>query len=154
LRNRLGSTVMLEDAETVTGVLTAPLPARCRNARILSVDMPPVIALTAFPVPIAVRFENASGCTWPAVAIPAKGLVGLGYQWIDPEGKEQPPGAFTRLLADVAPGEQVDDTVVVVPPYGEPGTWRLSIFVGQNGEASPLAKVTRPVEVRRLGSAP
>lgn len=128
-----------------TGLRTAPLPARCRAGRILDVRVPPVVALTAFPVPMAVRFENESPCSWPAVAVAPEGLVGLTYTWTDPSGHSQPAGPFSRLLEDVPPGSTRTEPVIVIPPFGAPGTWQLEVILEQKGGPKPIA--TRSVEV-------
>jgi hypothetical protein len=149
--------------ETLTGLATAPLAASCRAARILEVVTPPVIALVPFPVPITVRFANESPCPWPAVAVRPEGLVGLRYRWTTPSGETRPIGPFSRLIADVAPGATVEDTMVVIPPgavvsdtavdtdvVGESGRWRLDVFLEQNGVAEPLAKASVRVQLNPM----
>lgn len=149
-REKLRASPAVATGESWSGVATAPLPVDCRRARILAVDAPPVIALTAFPVPVPVRFANDSACPWPAVALVPDGLVGLTYQWTDPSGHAQPEGQFSRLIADVPPGATPEEPVVVVPPYGEPGTWRLTVRLVQHGDGTVLAERTVPVEVKAL----
>ncbi len=99
------------------------------------------------PIPVRVRFVNASPCRWPALGVRRDGLVGLTYGWTAPSGRSFPDGAFTRLLHDVAPGETVDTTMLVFPG-GELGAWRLEARLGQEGVAEPLARQTTTVEVR------
>ena len=149
-RDKLRAGAASDPGESWSGIATSPLSADCRKARILAVENPPVIALTAFPVPIPVRFANDSRCPWPAVAVRPDGLVGLTYRWTDPAGNAQPEGAFSRLIADVPPGATLDEPVVVIPPFGEPGTWQLTVRLAQRGNHEPLAEMTVPVEVKAL----
>jgi len=153
-RDKLRAGDALRASETWSGVSTAPLPERCRTARILAVETPPVIALTAFPVPIPVRFENASPCPWPAVAVSPEGLVGFTYRWTDPVGSARPEGAFSRLIADVPAGATLEEPVVVIPPFGEPGTWQLTVRLVQRGTEEALAEQAVPVEVKVLRASP
>ena len=99
------------------------------------------------PIPVRVRFANASPCRWPALGVRRDGLVGLTYGWTAPSGRTFPEGAFTRLLHDVAPGETVDTTMLVFPG-GEPGTWRLEARLVQEGLPEPLARESATVEVK------
>ena len=151
---------------TLTGLPTAPLADECRKARILGVDMPPVIALVPFPVPITVRFANDSSCTWPAVAVRTDGLVGLTYRWYTPAGELRAQGPFSRLLADVPPGATVEDTFVVIPPggvvsdtavdtdvVGESGRWRLDVVLEQSGVAEPLATQSETIQLNPMRAA-
>ncbi len=132
---------------TLTGLSTSALASECRAGRIVDVEVPPVIALTAFPVPIPVRIENQSPCPWPALGVAQSGLVGLSYAWTDPSGKTLPRGPFSRLLGDVAAGETRNASVVVVPPFGETGSWQLEVFLEQFGEPSALATARATVTV-------
>lgn len=118
---------------TFEGLSTAPLAPECRSGEILAIHVPPTIALTAFPVAIPVEIANRSTCPWPAVAVAEDGLVGLSYQWIDPDGHPHPAGPRSRLLADVPSGASVREPVVVVPPHGTPGRWSLRITLEQFG---------------------
>ncbi|MFN8602865.1 MAG: hypothetical protein U0842_20560 [Candidatus Binatia bacterium] len=151
---------------TLTGLPTSPLAPECRKARILGVDMPPVIALVPFPVPITVRFANDSSCTWPAVAVRTDGLVGLTYRWYTPAGELRAQGPFSRLLADVPPGATVEDTFVVIPPggvvsdtavdtdvVGESGRWRLDVVLEQSGVAEPLATQSETIQLNPMRAA-
>ena len=150
-RERLQRTMPERDHETWAGLPTAPLAPSCRNGRITDVDMPPTIALTAFPVAIPVVIANESECGWPAVAVSETGLVGLTYAWIDPSGVARAPGPFSRLLADVPPHSTRSDPVVVIPPHGRPGRWTLEILLTQHGAIEPLDVARVPVDVAPLG---
>jgi len=151
---------------TLTGLSTAPLAPACRAARILEVVTPPVIALVPFPVPITVRFANDGDCTWPALGVRPQGLVGLRYRWTTPSGETRPLGPFSRLIADVPPGAVVEDTMVVIPPgvvvsdtavdtdvVGERGTWRLDVFLEQDGAGEPLATASVRVLLNPMRAA-
>jgi hypothetical protein len=136
-------------ADTLTGSSTAPLTERCRRGTIVAVDAPERFPIVPLAQRIPVRIHNGSDCTWPGVGIRSEGLVGLDYRWIAPSGSSTAadPGAFSQLLADVAPHDDVDTAVVVPPPGGETGTWTLEIRLRQEGTADPIATATRPVKV-------
>lgn len=149
-RQRLAAADGNPTAESWTGLSTAPLPPSCRRGRILDVQVPPVVALTAFPVPMPVTLANESDCAWPAVAVAAEGLVGLTYAWTDPSGQTRKKGPFSRLLHDVPAHASASGPVVVIPPFGEPGTWQLEVFLEQHGRDEPLASLRRPVVVKAM----
>ena len=138
--------------ETFGGLSTMPLPPECRQGEIVSVHVPPTIALTAFPVAIPVEISNRSTCPWPAVAVPEEGLVGLSYQWIDPGGLEHPAGPRSRLLADVPSGELVREPVVVIPPHGAPGRWSLRITLEQFGVDPVIDEKVVDVDVAAMAT--
>lgn len=138
--------------ETWTGLPTRPLSLQCRQGRVLHVDVPPVLALTAFPIPMQVRLTNESDCTWPAVAVSPVGLVGLTYAWTDPDGRTHPRGPFSRLLDDVPAHATRAEPVFIVPPYGSPGTWTLEVFLEQRGEDTPISSLRVPVVVQPMQS--
>jgi hypothetical protein len=133
--------------KTLEGTPTAPLAPPCRAARLLELAPPPAMLPVPSPIPVRVRFANASPCRWPALGVRRHGLVGLTYGWTAPSGRSFPDGAFTRLLHDVAPDETVDTTMLVFPG-GELGAWRLEARLVQEGVAEPLARQTTTVEVR------
>ena len=128
----------------------AALTENCLEGRILSVEAPPVVGLTAFVVPMNVRFENQSDCLWPAVSLFESGLVGLRYRWTDPAGEELPPGPFSRLIEDVPAGEVREAPVVVIPPFGAPGRWRLEILLEQSGRPEAIARTELDIDVRAM----
>jgi hypothetical protein len=136
-------------ADTLQGASTAPLADRCRRGTIVAVDTSERFPIVPLAQRIAVRIRNDSDCTWPGVGIRSEGLVGLDYRWVAPSGHETAAdaGAFSQLLADVAPHGEVDTAVVVPPPGGETGTWTLEIRLRQEGTRQPIATLTRPVEV-------
>jgi hypothetical protein len=128
----------------------AALTANCLEGRILSVEAPPVVGLTAFVVPMNVRFQNQSDCLWPAVSLFESGLVGLRYRWTDPAGRELPPGPFSRLIEDVPAGDVREAPVVVIPPFGAPGRWRLEILLEQSGRPDAIARTELDIDVRAM----
>ena len=134
-------------ATTLQGASTAPLAPACRAADVAIVDAPPRV----LPIPAArrvrVRVTNASPCVWPALGVRAEGLVTLGYRWTSPSGKSTPSSAVSRLLDDVPAGATVDATMLVMPPVGEPGAWRLDVVLQQDGLDAPLAVASRTVEL-------
>jgi hypothetical protein len=138
---------------TLQGASTAPLAPACRAARLAITDAPTRV----LPIPAArrvgVRITNASTCAWPGLGVRAEGLVTLGYRWTSPSGKSDPPGAPSRLLDDVAAGATVDAAMLVTPPVGEPGPWRLDVVLQQDGLAAPLAVASRTIELRAATAA-
>ena len=134
-------------ADTLDGTPTAPLAPACRAGRLLEVTPPAAMFPVPAPIPVRIRFANASPCRWPALGVRRDGLVGLTYGWTAPSGRTFPDGAFTRLLHDVAPGETVDTTMLVFPG-SEPGTWRLEARLVQEGLPEPLARESATVEVK------
>lgn len=152
-RERLATADGHPTGETWTGLSTAALAPECREGRILDVEAPPVVALTAFPIPIPVRFANDSPCAWPAVAIAPDGLVGLRYTWTNPAGETLPEGPLSRLLTDVPPRTSRTAPVYVIPPFGDAGTWQLEVRLVQVGEESPLAIARVPVEVKHMNTS-
>lgn len=136
------------------GLPTSPLAPRCRAARILWAEPPPVLAMAPVALAVPVRFENASPCPWPTLAVHPQGLVGLTYAWTDPSGAAHtyPPAPFSPLIATVAPGEVVDDTFVLIPPWGPEGRWQLAILLVQWGDPVPLARQVFEVEVRAFSA--
>jgi len=134
-------------ADTLEGTPTVPLALACRAGRLLEVTPPAAMLPVPSPIPVRVRFANASPCRWPALGVRRDGLVGLTYRWTAPSGRTFPDGAFTRLLHDVAPGETVDTTMLVFPG-SEPGTWRLEARLVQEGLPEPLARESATVEVK------
>ncbi|MEW6268634.1 MAG: hypothetical protein AB1689_04975, partial [Thermodesulfobacteriota bacterium] len=153
---RLVEQMKAADGRTLDGLPTSPLPPGCRAARILDVETPPVLAMAPLALPIPVRFVNDSPCPWPTIAVRPDGLVGLTYAWTDPAGAPYtyPPAPFSPLIRTVAPGETVDDTLVLVPPSGPEGRWRLDVYLTQWGERPPMAERTVFVEARAFRRAP
>jgi hypothetical protein len=139
--------------DTFEGTSTAPLPPECRQARILAITGPRSILPAPVPVPVPVRFQNTSGCTWPALGVRPEGLVGLGYQWTSPRGRVHPSDAFSRLLHDVRPGEIMESPALVFPG-GELGTWRLEVHLKQHGQPEPLATMTTDIEMVKWNPRP
>jgi hypothetical protein len=140
-------------ALSLGGTATDALSDGCRAASIDAVDAPARVLPIPVPRRVRVRFTNASPCPWPALGVRPEGLVALGYRWTSPSGVHDPPGAVSRLLGDVAPGAAVDATMLVTPPVGEPGAWRLEVILFQQGGGAPLATATRTVELRAAGAA-
>ena len=143
-----------EDARTFAGRSRAELPPACRGAAITLVDTPPVVAMAPVPLVLDVTFENQSECDWPGFAVRDRGLVGLSYQWIRPDGVSvtYPGPAFSRLIRDVRAGETVKSSVVVQPASGPEGLWTLEVQLVQNGTGSPLAVSRHAVELRAFAA--
>jgi hypothetical protein len=139
-------------ADTLEGTPTATLDADCRAARLVEVDAPAQMLPVPLPRRVRVRIANDSGCRWPAVGVRSDGLVALTYRWTSPSGEVHAPGPASRLLQDVAPRSTVDTTLLVTPPAGEPGTWRLEVVLFQRGLDAPLATAVREVVLRAPAS--
>jgi hypothetical protein len=155
-RARIAEQMSGADARTFDGIPTAPLAPECRAARILAVETPPVVAMVPVALPFRVVFENASPCPWPTLGVRPEGLVGLTYRWTDPAGEPYtyPPAPFSPLARPVAAGTTVDDTLVVVPPSGRDGPWRLDVRLVQWGDPTPLAEKTVTVAARGFAPRP
>jgi hypothetical protein len=138
---------------SLEGTSLAPLPPACRQARILELSPPKSMLAVPVPVPVGVRFQNTSDCTWPSLGLRPDGLVGLGYRWTSPSGRVVDMDLLSRLLHDVRPGEILESPVLVFPG-GEFGTWRLEVFVVQYGQPEPLATQTVDVEHVRWNRPP
>jgi len=133
---------------SLEGTPLAPLAPACRAARVVSADVPAHLWTVPLPRRVPVRFANESPCPWPALGVRPDGLVGLAYRWIDPYGAPRPRGPVSRLLHDVPPGATVDSTLMVAPPPGGRGAWRLEVLLVQHGLGEPLASATFDVELR------
>ena len=154
-KDRLQEQVSGATRETFDGVPKDPLVSACRAASIVSVNVPPVVAMAPVPIVVPVTFRNESDCPWPGFSVLPEGLVGLTYSWRDPAGQDAtfPPAAFSPLLADVPARGEVVSSVVVQPVAGPEGKWQLVVELVQWGDPRPLAKITRPVELRAFAPA-
>ena len=141
-RDQLLARARAQQPTTLEGTPTAPLPARCRQGRILEVTPPPVMYPLPLPVAVGVRFENTSDCPWPGFDVRRDGLVGLTYRWVSPSGTTFPGGPFTRLIQDVPPHTVVADSMVIAPPAGEFGAWRCEIVLAQTGTGEAIARTS------------
>ena len=135
-------------ADTLEGAPTTPLSAACRAASIVEVAAPESMLPAPSPVPVRVRLENRSPCTWPALGVRPEGLVGLTYRWTSPSGRLISEDTFSRLLHDVSPGAIVEAPVLVFPG-AEFGTWQLEVLLVQYGQEEPLASRTASVRLER-----
>jgi hypothetical protein len=153
---RLLAQMLGRESATLDGLPTAPLAPECRAAHILAVETPPVLAMAPLALPIPVRFANDSRCAWPTIGVRPTGLVGFTYAWTDPSGAAYtyPPAPFSPLMTTIAPGATIDDTFLLIPPWGPQGRWRLDVRLVQWGSPEPLAEKTVWVDTRAFGSAP
>jgi hypothetical protein len=135
---------------TLAGTPLAPLAPECRAARILDVTPPPVLFSTPMPQLFGVRFENASPCPWPGLEVRPEHLVGFRYRLVSPSGEVFSSPLLGRLMRDVPPHTVVEDSVLVSPATGEPGTWTCELSLVQDGVAEPLASRSVTLEQRRL----
>lgn len=129
--------------DTLEGTSTAPLPPECRTGRIVSLDLPERLRPIPLPLRIPVRIENPTSCPWPALGVRPEGLVGLTYRWTSPSGAVGRAEHVSRLLRDVPPGTSVDTAIMVTPPSGELGAWKIDVSLEQDGLDAPLATATR-----------
>ena len=142
-REQIAAREMAPAADTLEGTPTSPLAPQCRQGRILSIDLPERMRPIPLPLRIPVRIENPTSCPWPAVGVRPEGLLGLTYRWTSPSGVVGRTERVSRLLHDVAPGETVDAALMVTPPAGEIGLWKIDVSLVQEGLETPLASVTR-----------
>ena len=144
-----------EDPLTFGGLSREVLSTECRPAAIDSVNLPEVIAMAPVPLILPVVFRNQSACDWPASAVHDRGLVGLSYRWLRPDGTDvtYPGPAFSRLIQDVAAGATVASSVVVQPASGPEGLWTLEVQLVQKGVDEPLAVSRHEVELRAFSTA-
>lgn len=156
LGDALQGRMLGRETATLDGLATTPLAPECRAARILDVTTPPVLAMAPLALPIPVRFANESRCAWPTIGVRPVGLVGFTYAWTDPSGAAYtyPPAPFSPLVTTIEPGATVDDTFLLIPPWGAEGRWRLDVRLVQWGDPVPLAEKTVSIETRAFGSTP
>jgi len=137
--------------DTLQGASLEPLPPPCRSGRITDAAVPERIPPFPLARRVPVRIRNDSNCSWPALGLLEKGLVGLDYRWIPPDGApevDQVPVPLFRLLSDVAPGGEARGAIMLTPPKGGPGIWTLEVRLRQQGAEEPIATIRRPIEVR------
>jgi hypothetical protein len=142
--------------DTLEGTPIAPLPPECRTGRILSVELPERLRPIPLPLRIPIRIENPTSCKWPALGVRPEGLVGLTYRWTSPSGAVGRTERISRLLHDVPPGGVVEAAMMVTPPSGELGPWKIEVSLVQDGVGEPLATATRTALLNepRGGAAP
>jgi hypothetical protein len=146
-RDQIRDRALTPASDTLEGTSTAPLPEECRKGRILSADLPGRLLQIPLPLRVPIRFENGSTCTWPALGVRPEGLVGLTYRWTSPAGVVGRTERVSRLLRDVPPGATVDTAMMITPPGGELGVWRIDLLLEQAGLTEPLAQATRTIVV-------
>ena len=137
---------------TIEGTPLAPLPPDARLAAVERVDPPSILKpRTVAAVPI--RLRNTGPETWPAVALDDTQLVRVSYEWQDAAGAPLPVPwrHWTRLAADVRPGDTIDVPLAVQLPI-TPGDYRLGVVVRQGLQGtfalSGPAATAVPVTVR------
>lgn len=127
-----------------------PLPPECRRGEIHAetpARIPPFPLAQRIPVTVV----NRGDCVWPAVGLLERGLVGLDYRWIPPDGAPEVPQfavPMFRLLDDVPPGSSAEGAIMLWPPKGAPGPWTLEIRLFQEGTAEPIATLRKRIDVR------
>ena len=75
-------------------------------------------------------------------------------QYTSPDGQVGRTERASRLLHDVPPGAVVDTALMITPPAGQPGPWRIDVQLAQQGVPEPLAEATRTVELREPAKQP
>jgi hypothetical protein len=81
------------------------------------------------PTPIALRVTNTGNTTWLAGSVPVQGWTRIGaHLYRETEGSELVDFEWCRaeLPSAVAPGEQID-TSLVLPPIQSPGQYLVVI---------------------------
>jgi hypothetical protein len=137
---------------TIEGTPLAPLPPDARLAAVEHLDLPPVLRPRSV-VGVPLRLHNTGPATWPAVALDDTQLVRVSYAWQDAAGAplSVPWRHWTRLAADVRPGDTIDVPLAVQVPV-TPGDYRLAVVVRQGLQGtfalSGPAATAVPVTVR------
>jgi hypothetical protein len=131
-------TLAADAATTLEGTPLAPLPPSARRAAIESVDVGPALAASRGTTAVRVRLRNAGTAPWPAVAVDETHLVRVSYAWQDGAGAAAADARrlWTRLPADLRPGEAIEVPLALRPPP-RPGTYRLQLVVRQ-GYGAPF----------------
>ena len=57
---------------------------------------------------------------------------------------------LSRLIEDVPAGDIREAPVVVIPPFGAPGRWRLEISLEQSGQIESIARTELGIDVRAM----
>jgi hypothetical protein len=130
---------------TLAGTPTAPLFDSCRRARIAARfpdEMRASLGVKAVPTEV----ENAGECTWPALAVRPEGLVVVTATWLDAPPESVPPRVRSRLPHDLEAGRSAATDALVLTPR-VPGTYRLRIAVGQEGESEAFSSTEGVVRV-------
>jgi hypothetical protein len=133
---------------TLAGTPLVPLAPDGRVARVRAVAAAPTAAHRRLRFALDVTVTNASARTWPSLATAAPHLVTLAAEW-SREGSGATPSddVAGRLPFDLTPGTTAPAEIGVRAP-DEPGAWRLTVGVVQDGvwfDGDPLSVA---VEVR------
>ena len=93
----------------------------------------PATAAGGFLVKAEVEITNRSKIRWPSIAVRERGMITIGYRWVDKSGKIliETPGA-SRIPGDLKPGETTATSICVHPPR-QAGTFQLQIALTQDG---------------------
>jgi hypothetical protein len=128
------------------GTPLEPLPANGRQAALEFAMPPTATAFPGLPVYFEVMVTNRSAVPWPALVSVGQHMVNLGYRWEDEQGHlKSEVAAAARLPYDLAPGESVRATVLVLAPAL--GPHRLKIGVTQDGAWLPDNLAPIPINV-------
>lgn len=131
---------------TVLGTPLAPLPAGADVGVLAFAAPPPAILPVKLPFWATVALHNAGSATWPAMPAPVPGLildlavpgemprpgsVLLVARWRPLDGPPQNEERHeSRLRRDVAPGETLEQKVLLVTPE-KPGRYRVELSLEQ-----------------------
>jgi hypothetical protein len=143
---------------TPLGTPRAPLAAADRRGR-LAFATPPPRAPWWRPVSLVLEVRNAGRAVWPGLGATARGLVTVGYRWVDAAGAAAERTDAGRLPWDLAAGARLAVHAIVEPPPRGMRPVRLEIGLVQDGrwfEGALAVPAGGPAAVlsRRSGSGP
>jgi hypothetical protein len=138
--------------ETGAGVSLFGTPLKALRPEQLAADfaLPPrgVATHMRFPARVAVKVRNLSDRTWPGIAVERKGLVGVRFRLLRGDGTPAPEEQiFSRLPADLPPGETANVMALVRPPES-PGRYRIVPCLVQAGYSVERCQVAKATTLR------
>ncbi|OLE61929.1 MAG: hypothetical protein AUI36_11085 [Cyanobacteria bacterium 13_1_40CM_2_61_4] len=122
------------EAVTLSGVTVRPLAQEAMRGEMRDLDVPPVLRL-GFIAEAWVTIRNRSDTPWPGLRAAPRGLVHVGYRWVDAVGHTiSTMPHLSRIPIDLLPGESARVPFAVRPP-NRPGQYRLRVTLVQEGGA-------------------
>lgn len=103
---------------------------------------------------VTITLKNPTSATWPARGTAQPGSVDVAYHWLPAQGDKPVvfEGERTGLPHDIAPGESITLSNVLVVPPPNPGAYRLQMTLVQETiswfEGVGAKPLTVPVTVR------
>lgn len=133
---------------TLDGTPRSPLAPICTEGISLrDVQAPDRVTRLPLPIHVPLTIANDSTCALPAADARVEGLVVLRHRWHSPDGQVIASRLVSRLAYDVPAGTHLPASLLIVPPGGATGKWRLEVILAQQGRAEPLAQFFSDVQV-------